>query len=66
MKIKSLHNRRSRKSVTWTVEPEHGVLENLQNVSRKLKVLVGPETVGTYKCINGQTLIHSFKLKMKI
>ena len=57
---------RTRSNLTWTVEPQSGDVETLQNVSRKLRVLVSPDTVGTYKCYTGSVLAHTFVLKMGI
>lgn len=31
---------------------------------RKLKILVGPDTLGTYRCFTGSQLMHTFELSM--
>jgi len=53
---------RNRSNLTWTYEPRNGDVESLPNVSRKLRILVGPDTVGIYKCYSGSKLLQSFQL----
>ena len=57
---------RNRSNIRWTLEPQDkaGQQEAIQDVSRKLRILVGPDTVGTYRCFSGATLMHSFTLTM--
>ena len=33
-------------------------------VIRKLRILVGPDTLGTYRCFTGNQLMHTFDLNM--
>jgi len=49
---------------TWTMEKVSGEVETIQKQEKKLKVLVGPDTIGVYRCFSGTSLLNTFDLKL--
>merc|ERR1712183_355509 len=50
---------------TWTMQRASGEVETIQKAEKKLKVVVGPDTIGVYRCYSGSSLLNTFALKLE-
>ena len=53
---------RGRSNLSWKIGRPDGEVLNLDSTSRKLKVKMGPETVGLYHCYSWGQLVQTFNM----